>query len=825
MKLTLFALLLGISAVFASSANSQTARVNIEANDIQAKEIIQQIEQQTDYLFVYNHANVDLSQKVSMQTTDTPVAEILTTLFATSDILYAMEGNNILLMKRNERLQTQQNRKTVNGIVTDQWGEPLMGVSVSKKESAYGTITDIDGHYSMEVENENTILVFSFIGFNTKEQVVGNRSHLNITLEENIQEIDEVVVIGYGTVKKSDLTGAVSHIKSEELLKRPTVDVSQALQGKFAGVDVTQNSGIPGGEVRIRVRGDNSISSSSDPLWVVDGIVGIWNSANINPNDIETIEILKDASATAIYGARGANGVIMVTTKRGISGKPIVNYDGYLSVAKLSNKVDLLNASEFMQIYNQSFDNAAKYDPEGYAAGKYKRNMPENYPDLFHADGTPSYDTDWQDEVYRTAVGQNHQFSVRGGSDKVRYGTFLGVTLQPGIMDRSDYKRYTGKVTLDNDLTDWLTLSSFVSVNYTRKNMSREDLGVSRLTMEALPILPVQFEDGRYSTQTDFLGWEQENPVKRLYQTEDVKDIYQTMASIAANIKFTKDLTLNTSFSVDLGSSKENYYSGRDLNLISASQNGIAEITSRRELYWQNENYLTYDKYFNNIHHLTVMAGLSWQERYWERAVSKSENFIDDFYQWHNLGVGTVLKTPESEDERWRINSYFSRINYVIAEKYLFTLTGRVDGSSKFGKNNKYAFFPSAAVAWRISQEEFLKENDWISNLKLRTSVGITGNQEIGIYKSLQLLETGQVILGDQYQTGLYKGTFGNRDLKWEKTTQYDVGLDLGLFNQRINLTADYYHKTTRDLLLETPLPYSSGMDKVMTNIGSLRNT
>ncbi len=827
MRLSTFLIMIFLLQAGATTVYSQKAKVTIDAQHAKLSDILEQVERQTNYLFFYNKKNINTNKEVDLKIVDTPVSEVLDKTLG-NDISYMMVNDHIILSKKEDKGISQllaQQGISITGTVTDEAGDPMPGVNIIVKGTFTGVVTDIDGKYTINAPSEQSILVFSFVGYLTEEIPVSGQRNITVKLVEDTQQLEEVVVVGYGTMKKRDLTGSVSNIRSDKLLDRPAVNAGQALQGRFAGVDIIQNSGVPGGELRIRVRGDNSISSSSDPLWVVDGIVGAWNASSINPNDIETIEVLKDASATAIYGARGANGVIMVTTKRGLTGKPVINYDGYVSVSNLSKKIDLLNAADFMKIYNMSFDNAAKYDPTGYAQGKYKRNTPENFPALFNADGTPKYDTDWQDEVYRTAVGQNHQFSIRGGTEKVKYGAFAGITLQPGIMDRSNFDRYTGRITIDGDLYKWLSISSFLSVNYNTRNLTRDDLDISRRTMEAIPIVPVQFDGGRYSTQSDFLGWEQENPVKRIYQIEDVKNTYQTMASFAADIKFTPDLILRSSFSIDLGSIKSNYYSGRDLNLISATQKGNAEISSSMQRYWQNENYLTYDKYFNQVHHLTAMAGLSWQRRYSEDATAKAQNFMDDFYQWHNLGVGTVMQPSASSDRQWSINSYFARVNYVFADKYLFTATGRIDGSSKFGRNNKYAFFPSAAIAWRLSQEDFLRDNKVVSNLKVRASVGQTGNQEIDPYQSLQMLGTGQIILSDNYQTAMYKSTFGNSDLRWEKTTQYDAGIDLGMFKQRINFTADYYYKITEDMLLATPLPYSSGMETVMTNIGSLKNT
>ncbi|WP_247237252.1 TonB-dependent receptor [Telluribacter sp. SYSU D00476] len=705
---------------------------------------------------------------------------------------------------------------------------PLPGVSVVEQGTSRGTTTDSDGRFTLDVAGPNSVLVLSFVGYETMEIPVGNRTDFSIELKQDVRSLEEMVVVGYGTVRKSDLTGSVSAIKGERLLDRQATNVAQALQGRLPGVDVAVNSSAPGYQPRVRIRGVGSINSSLDPLYVVDGIIGVTNANLLNPNDIESIEVLKDASATAIYGARGANGVIIITTKRGKAGQTQVSYDAWGSYITPARYLGTLSAEEFMQVYNTAFDNAEKFDPQGFADGKYVRNNPANFPDLFDANGRPRYNTDWEREIYRPTTAQNHELGVRGGSERTVYSLSLGFTDQGGLMRNSGFKRYSAKLTLDNDINKWLKLGGSLFLN---RSIQQEvddasgGLNVPRMVVEALPILPTKYPDGRWGRNKDWPGMEGgENPVRLTEERERRNSKNMTLGQVYSVLSFAPNLTLRSNFSFELKDEKNNFYSGRDLNALSADQRGVADIFSNTEQYWQFENYFNWNKTLAGEHTITALAGLSWQERYWENVFAAAENFIDDFWGWHNLGVGTTLRKPSSGDGKWALNSYFARLNYNFRDRYLVTFTGRYDGSSKFGVNNKYAFFPSAAIAWNVSQEEFLQNSSLISNLKLRASYGKTGNQEIGQYASQQFLGTGDVLLDGRRQTGIWRSSFGNPDLRWEYTNQLDIGADIGLLNNRIDITLDYYHKVTKDLLLNAPIPWSTGLSSVTQNIGSVEN-
>ncbi|GAB3248351.1 TonB-dependent receptor [Larkinella harenae] len=817
-------------------------KVVLNVQNVTLREALLKIERKVMIKFVYSSRIVQ-DQRVSFQTQGGRLADVLDKLLTPLNISYELIDNQIILTKKepsatgltltaaDETVFVKQPQAivfAVRGVVKEPGGSPLPGVNVVEKGTTRGTNTDANGAFQLDVSDGNATLVFSSIGFAKQEVAVGNRSTVEVTMESDNRNLEEVVVIGYGTVRKSDLTGSVGAIKGEKLLDRQATNIGQALQGRIPGVDVAVMSSAPGYQPRVRIRGVGSINSSLEPLYVVDGIIGVTNANLINPNDIESLEVLKDASATAIYGARGANGVIIITTKRGKSGQTQVSYDTWGSYITPAKYLGVLSSEEFMNVYNKAYDNAAKYDPEGFASGKYVRNDPKNFPNLFDASGRPLYSTDWEREIYQPTWAQNHELGVRGGSEKTSYSLSLGYTDQGGLMLNSWFKRYSAKFTLDTDVKKWLKLGGSMFLN--RTNQREVDdasggLNVPRMVMEAVPILPIQYPDGSWGRNRDWPGMEGgENPVRIANQRMRINPKNQMLGQIYSLLTFTPDLTLRSNFGYELKFEKNNFYSGRDLSALSADQRGTADIWSNQEYYWQFENYLNYNKTINNDHTISALAGLSWQKRSWERYLAAAQNFIDDFWGYHNLGVGTSLQKPSSEDQEWSLNSYFARFNYNFKDRYLVTFTGRYDGASKFGANNKYAFFPSAAVAWNVSQEEFLKSVSWLSNLKLRASYGKTGNQEIGQYRSQQFLGTGDVLLGGVRQTGIWQSSFGNPDLRWEFTNQLDIGADIGLLNNRIDLTIDYYHKITKDLLLDAPIPWSTGLGVVTQNIGSVEN-
>lgn len=707
-------------------------------------------------------------------------------------------------------------------------------MNVLIKGTGIGTSTDASGNYEINVPGESSVLVFSFVGFTSQEITVGNQSVIDVNLATDAKALSEVVVIGYGTVRKSDLTGAVATIKGEQLMDKPVPNVSQALQGKIAGVEVSVNSNAPGAAAKVRVRGIGSINSNIDPLYVVDGVIGV-DGNSINPNDIASLEVLKDASSTAIYGARGANGVIMITTKRGRAGGMKVSYDGNVNVSDLYRHVKTLNSDEFVKVYNEAYANGTKFDPAGGTWTPPALLNHANFPLLFDANDKPLYNTNWEKEVYKPAISTNHSLNFQGGNDKTLFSLSLGYLNQNGLMATSAFKRYNLRFTVDTDINKWLKVGGSLSLIDSRQRMVSDgngSLNVPRMVSEEAPILPVKYPDGTWAGNNDIAGLEGgPNPVNIANNRYTINNTLQSLGNTYLLFHITKDLDFKTDLGFNLQSQKNNYFSSQNLAHMSADQGGVANIRGYLNTYWQSENYLTWNKTINQRHRFTALLGASWQQYNQETDFVETQNFIDDIFQWHTLGSGSVRSSSTSADYKWAMNSYFARATYNLDEKYLFTATGRYDGSSKFGANNKYAFFPSVGAAWRVSEEAFLKGNKTITNLKVRTSYGLSGNQEIGQYQSIAQIQPGttnatSTVLNGALQSTLLPSYLGNPNLKWEKSLQFDAGVELGL-GQKIDLTVDYYNRVTKDLLLQAPIPWSAGEvnANVYQNVGSVRNS
>ncbi|PSL47296.1 TonB-linked SusC/RagA family outer membrane protein [Chitinophaga niastensis] len=737
-----------------------------------------------------------------------------------------------------------QGKKITGKVFDARDNSPLPGVSVQVKGTTVGTQSSADGSYSISVPGNNSTLIFSFIGYTPQEKIVGASTILNAALSTDVKSLQDVVVVGYGVQKRSDLTGSVASIKAATLQERPAPSVNQALSGRIPGVQVNTNSGRPGGQTNIRIRGFSSINSTNNPLYVIDGVVlpvGTQTQNSnaidfINPNDIESIEVLKDASATAIYGARGANGVILVTTKHGTATGGKVTYDTYIGKNTIGpHRVHMLNAKEYMAVEDLAWKNAQTYDPDGWAKGDYISKNPalkRTDPRLFDKDGNPLYDTDWLKESVQNKLSQSHQLGFTGGNPDTQYGLFLGYLDDNGLLLNSYLKRYSARFSLDTKVKEWLKVGGSLSYNNQEENLV--DIGTGglnsvRMITEGLPFLPIKFADGSWSNNKVYPGAEGgSNPVQILTDRKYILNTQNVLGNAYANISLAPGLELRSVLGTNIVTRGRNEYMGRSLLDISASQGGIAILDNGRESYWSFENYLTYNKKVKN-HSFTGLLGLSWQETNMFGFNARAESFSTDYFQENKLGAGSNIPASgvDSRRSRFAFNSYFGRVNYGYKDRYLLTLTGRMDGSSRFGENHKYAFFPSAALAWRVSEEDFLKGNAVISNLKLRSSFGVTGNSEIDPYKSLATLAANgdyAAVIGGAKVQGVGTNRLANPDLRWEKTAQYDFGAELGIIKNRINLEADLYYRKTTDMLLDAPVPTTSGYGTITKNVGSMEN-
>ncbi|MEN2398913.1 TonB-dependent receptor [Flavobacterium sp. MC2016-06] len=692
-----------------------------------------------------------------------------------------------------------QERKVTGKVTSSEDLLGLPGANVYVKGSSVGGSTDMDGNYSVFVSEKNAVLVFNFVGYQTIEIPVGNKTVVNVSLKPDTKNLDEVIVVGYGTRKKSDITGSVSSVTAKELTAYPLLNAEQALQGRAAGVAVqSNNGGEPGAPVKIRVRGGTSINASGDALIVVDGFAGVSMPA---PQDIASIEVLKDASATAIYGSRGSNGVIMVTTKKGKPGKPVIEFSNSTSVQSVNNKLDLLNADQFAK-YRQSFTT--------------------------HTQGPAN--TDWQDVIYRDGMVSNTQLSFSGGSDKMRYYVSGNYFNQDGVVINSGIDRYTIVSNLEADLSDRfkIGLNTFQSKQNKDGIISQTGAGgtgaagVIAAAYRFMPDKGIYNADGTY-TSTAPIGDDIDNP----YATamENILEIVSIVNrnNFFATYKFTKDLEFKTT----LGLSDSNSQTGRYIpSTLIAGKNikGEASVNNSRNSSFLTENYLTYKKEIIEKGILTVLGGYSYQKNKSETSYAASRGFLTNTNSYHNLGAGTVFLKPDSSLSETELISAFGRLNFDYDDKYLLTFTARRDGSSSFSENYKYGTFPSGAIGWNIGKENFLKENKTISNLKLRASYGATGNPSIGAYSTLSRFSEIYDVSGDVIVNAVQLTSLDNPNLKWETSYQQDYGIDLGLFDNRVSLTADYYKTITKDLLFNRPLPGVSGIASQLQNVGELEN-
>ena len=708
----------------------------------------------------------------------------------------------------NEVLQSS----VVKGVVKDSNGEPLLGVNVLVKGTTIGAVTDIDGNFSFEAPAGCT-LVISYIGFESQEVKVKGNAPLNIILKEDSEALDEVVVVGYGVQKKSDVTGALSSVKGDDLTKLSISRTDQALQGQMAGVMVQNSVAAPGESPNIIIRGGNSLKGENAPLVVIDGVLG-GDLSLIDPNDITSIEVLKDASSTSIYGSRGANGVIMVTTKRGQTGKPTVSYSGYVSLSQVSKKMDMLNGQELYGLLKEA--------QEKYPTTALK--IPE------WIDPNNLNNTDWQGEVFRTAPITGHSLSVSGGTETTRYSLSGNYLMHQGIVKNSDFNRAGIRANIEQKLGKKVTVGALInasrssSSNASVNQMNGSDGG--GVTFSALgfgPLVPVYKEDGSLSGPLKD-GAQMNNPVALINDqvVDKFRNYFQGTAFLEWEIL--SGLKFKTAWTYTYSDRKQRQFTSGE-NLLSYKGQGYAYMNDQETTNWLGENTLTYSKTFNKDHSLNVVAGFTAEASDYFNNNSSGKGFDIESLGYWNMGLAnSSLLSVASGGNHSAIASWLGRVNYAYKGKYLASVSFRADGSSKFAKNNKWGYFPSAALGWRISEEDFMKDISWIQNLKLRASYGETGSQAITAYQSLASFSTTSYVLNGSSAVALVPGRVPNPDLKWETTKQTDIGIDLSVLGGRISLVADYYYKKTVDLHYDKILPYYTGYSSQTQNIGSKSN-
>lgn len=808
MRISTFLLMVCVFCSYAGNAHSQNAKVSIHMNNVKLDKILNEIENQTDYLFIYNN-QVDINKITSVKVKNEAVAQVLDRILSGTGINYELEGTHIILTTEAIKdLHAQQQAKTVTGTVTDVSGEPIIGANIRIKGTTTGTITDIDGNFSIEAKPQSVIEV-SYIGYLTQETVINNQKSIRFLLKEDTKTLDEVVVIGYGVQKKADLTGSVANINTEKLNTQSNANIGQALQGKIAGVDIVSQGGAPGSGTRIMVRGIGTLNNAS-PLYIVDGMY--MNSIDhINPNDIASIDVLKDASSAAIYGSRAANGVIIVTTKEGSNteGKPIIDLSVNLGISTASKFLDMLDAKGWAEVTTIARQ----------AIGKPALDMA--------TDLANKPDNDWQDIMFRPALMQNYNLSVKGGGKYSTYYTGLGYFNQDGIVKGTNYQRYN--IQSKNDYKRGIfSAGTNLIISFSHDKPLHQELrgGMIGTILQSVPTLE-KYDDTREGGYGGTYGDVVNIPHPLAIIDDNIMDRYNENVKIFANlyaqIELFKGLKYKLNLTPDFSFERyKNYLNKYDFGLAT---NSITQLTERqrRRRNILVENLLTFDRTFGE-HKISALAGYTYQDSRFRHIQAYGEGLPQGLEE---IDAATTNRSNEGNSWRSVLTSILGRVFYSYQNKYLFTATIRRDGSSKFGKNNRYGYFPSFSLGWNVAEEKFMENVHWLDQLKLRGGYGVLGNQEIDNYQYSSTITTG--INYPDGNGGLLQGAFpknfANPDIKWEETAMTNVSIDFMAFNNRLSLTADYYVKNTKDILLTVPIPISSGgANDPIRNAGKIRN-
>lgn len=806
-RIWLYVLLLVL--VNSSYAIAQS-KVSIVKNNITVRSALSEIEKQTNYSVDLDEKILDMNRSVSLNFENRSVEEVLKEILNGTNCTYSIKNKHIIIV--SAPAPKQEPARSVKGIVTD-GTEPLIGVTVQIEGSSIGTATDMDGSFTLNVPDKSAIMVISYLGYVTQRITISKENTYNVVMKENNKLLDEVVVVGYNTVKKRDLTTSVASVSTDDISERPITSAAQAIQGKAAGVQVVQPSGKPGAGLSIRVRGATSVNASNEPLYVVDGMPSD-DISNISPNDIQSMQVLKDASSAAIYGARAANGVVLITTKRGQSGKVTVALNSYVGVSNLGKKINALNTEQYKQLMKEL---------------KVVSTSAPNIPD------SETRYTDWTDEYFGTGLNQNYQLSVSGGADQLSYFVTAGYMKERGIVEKANFRRYSFRTNIDSQLLKWLKMA----VNISYSNSGGRDVYESRSAMRAGSILsvintppfmqvwdpsnPSQYEENAYGSRIS-------NPVA----ANDADQTYSTdrmINSLNFTIDLAKGLAFKTSFGFDLNNSKSNYYLDPTRSSDGQSTKGRVEEGYSRNFEWILENTLSYNTSFGK-HNLNLLGGVIAQNAKYEEAHIAGFDLLTSYPNLRTVSAANQLDKDNtwSTATEWSLASFIGSAMYNYDSKYLFTTNIRADGSSRFAPGKRWGIFPSFSGGWRISSEPFMEATkNVVSDLKLRAGWGLNGNQSgIGNYSYLAYYKATKVTpTEDNTLPGLalYPNTAANPDLTWEKTTQTNVGIDLSLFNSRLIFTADAYYKKTTDLLLTVALPDNANLPGGITrNEGEMLN-
>ena len=811
MRNTLLALFVFAGTAFATESYSQTMKVTVVADNVSTGKVISEIEKQTDYLFVYNVNEVNLKRNVKVNAQNKSVAEVLNKVFEGTDIYYAMEGKNIMLMSKAKDGEAAQQANKVTGIVKDANGEPVIGANVTVRGQSIGTITDIDGRFVLDAPKD-AVLQITYIGFTSQDVKIGNKKEIVVTLTEDTETLDEVVVVGYGTQKKVNLTGAVGNVSMKDIGDRPITNAGNALQGTVSGVYALQKSGQPGADgAVINIRGVGTLNNS-DPLVLIDGFPG--SMSDVDASDISSISVLKDAASASIYGNRAANGVVLVTTKKGALGKVKLSYNGYFGIQEATSLPSVLNSYDYATLYNEACRNS----------GQQEKYLPEQIQKF--RDGTdPMYPSiDYFDVYYDKASMQNHRLNLTGGSDNFQYAIMLGYLEQEGILVGTNYRKTDFRTNIDSYL--WkkkLRVTTRLSGNYGVKKEPR-DIWNAKWYATNAPVWPLKNEEGIWMSvngERNYYGEIMEGSSSRTER-------YVFNGQLEGELKIWDGLSAQLTYGYNVENSNINAFHA---NVTLANADGstkslMSDLNETNHLNYQTllTALLKYDKNFGR-HSVSAMVGYSEEYFKWKWNSGFRSGFVNNDQPVLNLGdASTMSNNADAYDLGLR--SYFARINYSFNERYLFEANIRRDGSSRFAKGNQWGTFPSFSVGWLISEENFMKNLDWLDMFKIRASWGKLGNQNINsYYVGSEILSSGQnYSLGGALQPGVAVNNLINKETTWETTSQIDIGFDLAL-NNGISLTFDYFDKRTNDILMQTPIPLTMGnLGAPYVNAGKVSN-
>lgn len=812
MKLLVLCLILSVFNA-AGSAFSQNVSFNLNYDNISVGELLQEIESTSDYKFLYRTDLIDLERRVNLNVQDTRVEDLLTMIFPSDDASFRFFEDNLIAITNNNKT-VQQN--VVSGQVTDASTlEPLPGVNIMIEGTMTGTVTDFNGEYSLTVDDPDAVLVFSFVGYVNRRVAVGEQTNIDVELSPDLAELDEVVVVGYGTQRRREVTSSIATVREEDFNKGAvTQSPLQLVQGKIAGLAISRASGgDPNAGIQMQLRGVSTVRGDASPLVIIDGIPG-GNINTLSPEDIASIDVLRDGSAAAIYGTRGNAGVIIITTKKGTPGSPVVNYSAYAYTESWLNKPQVLNAGEWRQL-KTDFQNSGNPILESKAT---------SITDYGH-------DTDWFNEITRNTPFSNvHNLSISGGSETTSYYGSVNYRNLEGFIRESNNNILNGRLAVTHSgMNDRLTLQMNLSNTFRKSNPI--DYGVYRQAMQRNPTLPVYNEDGSFREES---GWELYNPVAQLYQRDNDQQRNELLASTQATLELMPGLRLSATGALQRYNDIMGNYLHRDaFASVQGGYNGEATRTSGQSVDRTFESTLNYNNLFNGIHGVTALAGYSYQDFMWEAFGARNRYFITNAFSYNNLGAGLHLPDGRyrsgdiwSTKNSSKLIAFFGRVNYSYDDIYMLSASLRREGSSRFGAENKWGFFPAVSAGWTISRESFMENIGFISDLKIRAGYGITGNQGIPNYISLERLgNQGMMIYDGEWISGYGPVSNPNPNLRWERKAETNIGVDASFLNNRLTVNMDLYDRTTTDLLYEYAVPVPPNLhNRMWTNIGEINN-